>query len=98
LKENDYRKLLFSIIINRFGDSIDAIAFTWLVYQITQSGSWSAIIFGLNMLPNVILQPFSGAIVEKLNKKTVMILTHCMRGLVLTGFIFLYLSHPHKVY
>ena len=69
LKEKDYRALLISTMVNRFGDALDAVAFTWLVYQVTHSGSWSAIIFGLNMFPNVIVQPFAGAIVEKKDKK-----------------------------
>ena len=43
LKNREYRKLLLGSIINRFGDSIDAIAFTWLVYQITKSASWAAL-------------------------------------------------------
>ena len=69
LKESDYRKLLISTVINRFGDALDAVGFTWLVYQITHSGTWSAIIFALNILPNVIIQPFTGALVERLDKK-----------------------------
>ena len=84
-----YRKLLFSNAINRFGDSIDAIAFTWLIYQITHSAAWSAIVFGLNMLPNVIVQPFAGAIVEKMNKKKVVIFTHLMRAAVIAAFALL---------
>lgn len=91
LKESDYRKLLFSTIINRFGDSLDAVGFTWLVYQITHSGTWSAIIFALNILPNVIIQPFTGALVERLEKKKVIVITHFLRGTVLIGFLLIYL-------
>ena len=71
LKESGYRKLLISTMINRFGDSLDAVAFTWLVYQVTHSGVWSAIIFGMNIL--LILQNlyieihhFIKAIIEKI--------------------------------
>ena len=91
LKESEYRKLLISTIINRFGDSLDAVGFTWLVYQITHSGTWSAIIFALNILPNVIIQPFTGALVEKLDKKKVIVVTHFLRGTVLIGFLAIYL-------
>ena len=90
LKESEYRKLLFSNLINRFGDSVDSIAFTWVVYQITNSAAWSAIVFALNMLPNVIVQPFAGAIVEKMNKKQVVIATHFLRALLITLFIILF--------
>ncbi|MBO6165560.1 MAG: MFS transporter [Eubacterium sp.] len=92
LKGRGYRKLFATTIINRFGDSIDAIAFTWLVYQVTHSGAWSAIIFALNILPNVIVQPFAGAAVERLDKKKVMVVTHILRGLVLIAFMAMYLS------
>lgn len=90
LKESEYRKLLFSNLINRFGDSVESIAFTWVVYQITNSAAWSAIVFALNMLPNVIVQPFAGAIVEKMNKKHVVISTHSLRALLITLFIILF--------
>ena len=92
LKDPQYMKLLFSNLINRFGDSIDAIAFTWLVYRITNSASWAALIFGLNLLPNVVIQPFLGPIVERLNKKKVIVFTHILRGFVILAFVLTYLA------
>ncbi len=89
-KEREYRKLIFATVINRFGDSVDAIAFTWLVYQITHSAAWSAIVFALNTLPNVVVQPFAGAIVEKMNKKNVIVATHLLRAVIITLFALLY--------
>ncbi|MBR4393417.1 MAG: MFS transporter, partial [Oscillospiraceae bacterium] len=90
LAEPEYRKLIFSNAVNRFGDSIDSIAFTWLVYQITHNAMWSAVVFGLNMLPNVIVQPFAGAAVEKMNKKTVIVLTHLVRAMVIAAYALMY--------
>ena len=92
VKSPEYRKLLFTNLINRFGDSVDAIAFTWLVYQITRSASWSAIIFGLNILPNIIVQPFAGPVIEKLDKKKVIVATHILRGIVISAFVGMYLA------
>ena len=31
LKISEYRKLLLANLINRFGDSVESIAFTWVV-------------------------------------------------------------------
>ncbi|MBP5599182.1 MAG: MFS transporter [Lachnospiraceae bacterium] len=92
LKDNNYKKLLASNLINRFGDSIDAIAFTWLVYDITKSASWAAIIYGLNVLPNIFLQPFLGAYVERLDKKKVVVATHIIRTLIISLFVIMYLN------
>ena len=92
LKDNNFKKLLASNLINRFGDSIDSIAFTWLVYDITKSASWAAIIFGMNVLPNIFLQPFLGAFVEKLDKKRVVVATHILRTLIISLFVVMYLN------
>lgn len=92
LKEKDYTILLFTNLINRFGDAVDAIAFTWLVYAITKSASWAALIFGLNILPNIVAQPFFGALVEKLDKKKVIIFTHLLRAAVIIAFVIMYLA------
>ncbi len=69
IKDSNYRNLILARMIDRFGDSIDGLAFTWLVYQITHNAMWSAIVFALNMLPNVIVQPFARAFVEKKTKR-----------------------------
>ena len=90
IRVREYRKMILSGMINRFGDSIDAIAFTWLVYQLTQSAAWSAIVYALNTLPNVVVQPFAGALVEKMNKKHVFVATHLLRAAVIAAFACLY--------
>ena len=92
LSKTDYRRLLISTAVNRFGDSLDAVAFAWLVYKITQNGAWSAIVFGLNILPNVIVSPFAGAVVERLNKKNVIVFTHILRAMLLTSFLAMFVS------
>lgn len=89
-KIRNCRKLLASNLINRFGDSIDSIAFTWLVYQITGSAAWSALIFGLNQLPSIFVQPLAGPFVEGKNKKLIVIVTDILRGLIIAGFVALY--------
>lgn len=90
--QKEYVKVIISNMINRFGDSVDVIAFEWLVYQITGSAAWSAIIFAVNSLPTVLLQPFAGALVEGMNKKRVMVVTDCIRGFITAGLVALYLT------
>ena len=80
--QKEYCKLIVANLISRFGDSIDAIAFTWLIYQVTGSAAWSAIIFAVNQLPSVIVQPFAGALVENMNKKKLMVITDLIRAVV----------------
>lgn len=83
-KETEYIKIICANIINRFGDSIDAIALTWLIYQLSNSPSLSALTYGINFLPSIILQPIAGAFVENKNKKNIMILCDILRGIIVT--------------
>ena len=67
-------KMIFAALINRFGDAIDAVASAWIVYELTNNAAWSAIIFGVNRLPSVLITPLAGAWVEGQNKKKIMII------------------------
>ena len=88
--QKEYLKLIAANVINRFGDSIDGIAIAWLMYQITHSASLMALILGLNYVPTILLQPFTGAMVERLSKKRVMVLFDIGRGLVVAATAGLY--------
>lgn len=80
--QKEYCKIIFANLISRFGDSIDAIAFTWLVYEVTGSASWSAYIGAFNMLPTILLQPFAGPVAERMDKKKVTVVSDIIRGLI----------------
>ena len=97
-KIKNCRQLILSNLVNRFGDSIDAIAFVWLVYQITGSAAWSAIIFGLNQLPGVFILPLAGAWVEGRNKKKIIISTDIIRGLIVAAFALMYIFNMVNPY
>lgn len=80
-RQREYLKIIIAAVINRFGDSVDAIATTWITYELTNNATWSAIIFGINRLPSVFITPFAGAWVETKNKKKVMVITDIIRAL-----------------
>ncbi|MBQ5375577.1 MAG: MFS transporter, partial [Lachnospiraceae bacterium] len=69
----NFRKDWAASMINRFGDSIDAIASSWIVYELTGEASWSAIIYAINRLPTIFLTPLAGPWVERHNKKSIMV-------------------------
>ena len=92
LKQKEYLKVIAAGLINRFGDSIDAIAFTWLVYAITGNAMWSALVFAANQLPSVVVQPFAGALVETMDKKKLMVVTDVIRGVITIGLAMLYIT------
>lgn len=93
----NYIKLVIANCINRFGDSIEVISLTWLIYSVTGSSFWSAIYYACNQLPSVLIQPFAGAIVEEKNKCNIMVRTDILRGiavLVIALIHFKSIIHP----
>ncbi|MBI9012871.1 MAG: MFS transporter [Clostridiales bacterium] len=74
-------KIMLSRIISRFGDSLDVIAFSWLVYELTGSALMLGGIYAANILPNLLLSPFVGPLVNYLPKKLVVVLGDLLRGI-----------------
>ena len=91
LSQKEFLKMVIAALINRFGDSIDAIASTWIVYQLTNSAAWSALIFGINNLPTIVVTPFAGVWVEGRNKKKIMVVTDYIRAVVVACVASLFL-------
>ncbi len=79
-REKNFRYMLLANIISRFGDSIDAIAYSWMVYQLTGSTAWLTIILGVNMIPTVLFQPFLGGFTEYFDKKKTIVTCDILRG------------------
>ena len=69
LSQKQFLKLMLASLVSRFGDSLDVIAYTWIMYEVTGSESLMALIMGLNYVPTVLLQPCAGALVDRMKKK-----------------------------
>ena len=82
LKNKDYRKSLAAVLFNRFGDSLDVVALSWLVYQISGMASFSALNAAVNYIPTVFLQPFCGTLVERRNHKWIIALCDIGRAMI----------------
>lgn len=90
--EKQYLKNVIANTFGRLGDSIDSVAYAWMVYQITGSKTWLAIIWGVNTLPSILLQPFVGPLVDNMNKKRIIVICDLSRGFLVffTGILLLF--------
>lgn len=92
LSQKQYLKMLAADLISRFGDSLDAIAYSWIMYEITGSESLMAFIIGLNYIPTILLQPITGALIDRINKRMMMVITDLLRFGVVILFVVLYVN------
>ncbi len=90
ITQKQYLKLLLADTISRFGDSLDVIAYSWIMYEVTGSEALMALIVGLNYIPTVLFQPFAGALTDRINKKTLMITTDILRFILVAIFVLIY--------
>ncbi|WP_102401731.1 MFS transporter [Haloimpatiens massiliensis] len=81
LKETNYIKESTATLISRFGDGVDTIAFSWLVYSITGSTLLVATLFAVNGLPSLIFGICSGVICKYIAEKKIMAICDFGRGI-----------------
>jgi MFS family permease len=78
-KNRNFRWLFIATMFNRFGDSIDALTSSWLMYSVTNSASASALNLAVNYIPTVFFQPLTGAWIVHHDPKRIMILADAVR-------------------
>ncbi|QVK17951.1 MFS transporter [Mycoplasmatota bacterium] len=97
-KNISFVKLLLANTISRLGDSIDMVAYGWMVYQLTHSELLLGTIFLINGLPGIILSPFMGVLVDYFSKKKICIIGDIARGLIVSTTATLYLLNVLEVW
>ncbi|KAF9117426.1 hypothetical protein BGX30_005499 [Mortierella sp. GBA39] len=77
-------------IISRFGDSVDSIAYSWMVYLLTGSELLMGTLYAINFVPGIAFSMFTGVLVDRWSKKKVVIVTNAGRGITVTVTALLY--------
>ncbi|MCL2249560.1 MAG: MFS transporter [Oscillospiraceae bacterium] len=90
LSEKAFMRLVIANTVNRFGDSISFITFQWIVFLITGSPVWIAVVLGINFLPNILFQPFFAVLVERMNKKQIMAICDFGRASVILTLLVMF--------
>jgi MFS transporter, DHA3 family, macrolide efflux protein len=65
--------------VSQLGDRLAALAFPWLVYSATGSAFGTGMVFALYTLPWVLFGPFAGVVVDRVDKRRLMIAMDLVR-------------------
>jgi MFS family permease len=83
-RNRSYLLLLTGQIISQMGDRLAMVAFPWLIYTSTGSTLGTGVILALYTLPYVLFGAFAGVIIDRFNKRTVMVVADVLRaGLII---------------
>ncbi|MDH3327829.1 MAG: MFS transporter [Desulfobulbaceae bacterium] len=89
LRQNrNYRQFWFSGVVSQLGDWFNYIAIFVLLTELTGSGravSWYLI---AKFIPTAILGPACGILVDRLNRKSIMVSCDLLRFVVVLGYLF----------
>ena len=85
LWNKDFVLLLQGNAVSTIGDLMYSVAIGYWVYERTGSSGLMGIMSAISMLVTMFLSPFSGSIVDKCNRKWVLVGTDIMQGMIMLG-------------
>jgi len=101
-KEQPWKKKFFLIwcgqIFSLMGSSVVQFSLIWWLTQMTGSAKVLALATTAGFLPEILLGPFAGALVDRWNRKRVMIAADALVALVTVGLVFLFWTGVEAVW
>ncbi|MFA3782447.1 MFS transporter [Melioribacteraceae bacterium 4301-Me] len=98
LKYRNYKLFFGGQIISLTGTWTQQIAMSWLVYRLTNSAFMLGLISFASQIPSLILSPFAGIIVDKLNRHKILITTQSLAMLQAFLLVFLLITSTVEVW
>lgn len=92
----NFRQLWLGQVISQLGDWFDTIALYTLLFNLTGSGRAIGLLLVARFVPSFIVGTLSGVVVDRFNRRAIMIVSDIMRALVVLGFLFV--RRPEQVW
>jgi len=90
----NYRYTWIGQVVSEIGDHFNNIAVFSLAVAATHSGMTIALIFLARAVAAIVAGPLAGVVLDRFDRKRVMILSDLVRGVVAAGFMFIDQRHP----
>ena len=97
LKSNkQYRRLWTASVTSMLGEWFNTIALFLLIFKYTESEFLLGILFTIRMLCFALLQPISGLLADRINRKSIMIVSNLAQ--VVLALCFLFVNGPEDIW
>lgn len=93
---NDFRNLFIGQLVSQTGDWFNSVALFTLLLSLTGSGEAVGYVIIIKLLPSFFVGPLAGVVADRFNRKTIMIVSDIVRGLMVLGFLFV--RDPEQVW
>lgn len=81
----NFRNFWYGQLISQLGDRVHTLAVIWLVYSWYNSGAAVGAVLIAATLPAFLISPFAGNILDKYNRKRIMIICDIVRSVFVAG-------------
>jgi len=89
LKSNrPFRNLWYGQVVSELGDWLNSIAIFALILQLGGGGMAMAAAMMAKLLPVFFVSPLAGVLIDRMDRKTIMLVTDLLRFIVVLGFLF----------
>lgn len=92
-----YRKYWLGLMVLFFAGQLQATAQSWLAYQLTQSPLKLTLVLAMQSVPMFLLSMYSGVIVDRIQKRNVIVFTQTITTLVV-GIVAVLIATNHIQY
>lgn len=82
MRFRNYRLYFFSQIVSFSGTWMQGVAQSWLVLELTGSGTALGTVVAMQFLPTLLLAPFGGVIADRFDKRKLIMITQSLAGLL----------------
>ncbi len=88
LKTNrPFRHLWYGQVVSELGDWLNSIAIYMLVLQLSGTGTAMATVMMAKLLPIFFVSPLAGVLIDRMDRKVIMITSDVLRFVVVLGFL-----------
>lgn len=93
LRANDFRWLWIGQVISSLGNNFTYLALSVLAYRVTGTALSVGVMLAANALPFLLLRPFAGVLVDRWDRRRIMIVSDLVRALLIAAIPSL--THTH---
>lgn len=94
----NYRRFFTGQAISLVGTWMQSVAQSWLVLLLTGSGSWLGLVIAAQTLPVLLFGPYAGVIVDRVDKRRLLLVTQTIKGLDSLTLGVLVLTHTDRLW
>jgi MFS family permease len=93
LRSRNYKLFFFGQSVSLIGTWMTRIAASWLVYRLTGSAAMLGFVGFAGQIPTFVLAPFAGVLIDRMDRRTVLVWTQALAAVQSLAMAALTLSH-----